>query len=161
MLAAVARDPAAAGGAYPALDRSPGRAWADVVTDRAYACPALAGYQRATAPLYAYEFADPTAPPTCIGLPQAPADGVTHGAELAYLFDLVPGQPALTPVQQAQADRMVGAWARFVVAGDPGGNGLTWPRWTRAGQVLSIGATSMAARPAADVAADHHRDLWG
>jgi para-nitrobenzyl esterase len=45
MLAAVARDPAAAGGAYPALDRSPGRAWADVVTDRAYACPALAGYQ--------------------------------------------------------------------------------------------------------------------
>lgn len=159
MLAAVARDPAAAGGAYPAVDRSPGRAWADVVTDRAYTCPALTGYgqEGAKAPLYAYEFADPTAPPTFVGLPPALADGVTHGAEMAYLFDLVPGQPTFTPAQQSQADRMVAAWARFVTAGDPG---PTWPRWTGAGQVLSIGATTMAARPAADLAAEHQCALW-
>ncbi len=161
MLAAVAPDPAAAGGAYPALDRSPSRAWADVVTDRAYTCPALTGYDQATAPLYAYEFDDPGAPATFIGMPQALADGVTHGAEMAYLFDLVPGQPTFTPAQQAQADRMVGAWARFVTVGDPGGGGLTWPRWTSSGQVLSIGATTMAARPAADMAAEHHCSLWG
>lgn len=159
MLAVVAPDPAAAGGAYPAIDRSPSRAWADVVTDRAYTCPALAGYRQAgtRAPLYAYEFADPSAPPTFIGLPPALADGVTHGAEMAYLFDLVPGQPALTPAQQAQADRMVAAWARFVTTGDPG---PTWPRWTGSGQVLSIGATTTVARPAADVAAEHRCNLW-
>jgi len=161
MLAAVAPDPAAAGGAYPALGRSPGRAWADVVTDRAYACPALAAYGKAQAPLYAYEFADPTAPSTFIGLPPTLAGGATHGAEMAYLFDLVPGQPAFTPAQRTQADRMVAAWARFVVAGDPSGDARTWPRWSGAGQVLSIGATTMAARPAADVAAEHHCGLWG
>lgn len=163
MLAAVAPGRASeAGGVYPALGRSPGRAWADVITDRAYACPALASYRQtgAGAPLYAYEFADPTAPSTYVGLPPALADGVTHGAEMAYLFDLVPGQPAFTPAQRAQADPMVAAWARFVTAGDPNGDGFTWPRWAGSGGVLAIGATDAVARPAADLAAEHHCDLW-
>ncbi|MDT7618033.1 MAG: para-nitrobenzyl esterase [Pseudonocardiales bacterium] len=163
MLASVAPTRAmAAGAAYPAVGRTPSRAWSDVVTDRAYACPELRTYadQGDRAPLYAYEFADPTAPSTFIGLPPTLADGVTHGAEMAYLFDLVPGQPAFTPAQQAQADRMVATWARFVTTGDPDGDGFTWPRWEGGGQVLSIGRTGATARPAAQVWAEHHCELW-
>lgn len=152
-----------AGGAYPAVHRTPSRAWADVVTDRAYACPALAGYRTASAPLYAYEFADPTAPAAFIALPPVLAGGVTHGAEMAYLFDLVPGQPALAPAQQTLADQMVAAWARFVATGDPNGaDAPTWPRWSGDGEVLTItgAGRGTVAHPAPDVAAAHHCGLW-
>lgn len=154
-----------AGRAYPQLDRSPGRAWSEVITDRAFACTGLAAYRNLAkrAPVHAYEFADPTAPATFAALPPDLAGGVTHGAEMAYLFDLVPGQPALTPEQQDLADEMVGAWARFVTTGDPGGGGTTWPAWRGAGTILRIAGAGegTAPRPAAAFAAEHHCALWG
>jgi para-nitrobenzyl esterase len=160
------------GAAYPAVDRTPGRAWSDVITDRAYACPALANYTvlGTSAPLYAYEFDDPTAPSPYAALPRGLAAGVTHGAEMAYLFDLVPGQPAFTPAQQAAADRLVGAWARFVTTGSPasdeadrdGPDGTGgWPRWSGGGTILSITDTGGTAIPAAAFSAEHHCGLWG
>ena len=154
---------AAAGRAYRLTDRSPGRAWSDVITDRGYACPALATYRvlGQRAPLYAYEFADPTAPATFVALPRDLARGVTHGAEMAYLFDLVPGQPVLTPQQQALAAELVGSWARFAATGNPNGDGApAWPRWAGDGQVLVIAGAGGVARPAPDFAAAHQCALW-
>ncbi|WP_219412525.1 carboxylesterase/lipase family protein [Pseudonocardia nigra] len=172
LLAAVApAQTEAAGRAYRLIDRSPGRAWADVITDHGYACPALPTYAGLSerAPVYAYEFADPTAPSPFVALPPDLADGVTHGAEMPYLFDLVPGQPELTPDQQALAAEMVARWARFAATGDPNSGDanapveITWPRWTGAGTILTITGPGMGTlpRPAADFAADHHCAIWG
>lgn len=153
----------AAGRAYRPGDRSPGRVWSDVITDRAYACPALTTHRALAdrAPLYAYEFADPAAAATLAPLPAGLDGGVTHGAELAYLFDLVPGQPALTPAQQALATDLVGAWARFATTGDPGGP-VPWPRFGRDGPILSIrgGGPGLVQTTAAAFAAAHHCALW-
>jgi para-nitrobenzyl esterase len=156
----------AAGRTYRALDRSPSRAWSDVITDRAYTCPALASYRwlAARGPVYAYEFADPTAPSPFVALPPDLAGGVTHGAEMPYLLDLVPGQPTFTPEQQALAAELVDRWARFVRTGDPNGPDLNpWPRWTGDGLVLTItGAGSgSTVTPAADVRNAHRCALWG
>jgi para-nitrobenzyl esterase len=157
---------AEAGAAYPVIDRSPDRAWSDMITDRAYTCPALNAYRVLAdqGPVFAYEFADPTAPSPLVTLPPDLAGGATHGSEMPYLFDLVPGQPALTAGQQALADELVDRWARFATTGNPNGGGATpWPEWSGDGQVLTItgpGPGTMA-HPAADVAADHHCGLWG
>ncbi|WP_433272573.1 carboxylesterase/lipase family protein [Pseudonocardia xinjiangensis] len=145
--------------------RSPGRVWSDVVTDRGYACTALATHRLlgARAPLYAYEFADPTAPSPFAALPPHLATGVTHGAEMPYLFDLVPGQPPLAADQQVLATEMVGAWARFAATGNPnGGSGPVWPHWAGDGSILTITGPGRGtvARPAAEFAAEHRCSLW-
>jgi para-nitrobenzyl esterase len=163
--AAGSQTPAAAR-SYRPDDRSPGRAWSDVITDRAFACTGLATYRSMgqRAPLYAYEFTDPTAPTPFIALPPDLATGPTHGAEMPYLFDLVPGQPVLTPAQQALATEMVAGWARFATTGDPnGGGGPPWPHWTGAGTILTISGAGRAtvARPAAEFATAHRCSLWG
>jgi para-nitrobenzyl esterase len=153
----------AAGRAYRPGDRSPGQVWSDVITDRAYACPALAGYRALAtrAPLYAYEFTDPSAPAPFGALPADLNGGATHGAELPYLFDLTPGQPELTAAQQALATDLVGAWARFVVDGDPGGP-IAWPRFNRDGPLLSINSAGpgLVPKTATDFATAHHCTLW-
>jgi para-nitrobenzyl esterase len=155
---------AQAGGAYRMRDRSPGRVWSDVITDRAYACPGLAMYRLVggRAPLYAYEFADPTAPSPFVALPPDLTGGTTHGSELAYLFDLVPGQPAFTQQQQALAEQLVTSWAKFASTGDPNGGRIAWPRWKGFGQILAItGATNTTTMSAADFSTMHHCELWG
>ena len=115
--------------------------------------------------MYAYEFTDPTAPSPYVALPPDLAGGAAHGAEMPYLFDLVPGQPQLTADQQALAAELLDRWARFATNGDPnsGTTGTTWPRWTGEGQLLTIAGAGPATTvsPAAAFAADHHCTLWG
>ncbi|WP_214407531.1 carboxylesterase/lipase family protein, partial [Pseudonocardia lacus] len=149
--------------AYPTDGRSPGRTWSDVITDRAYACPALQTYRALgrRAPLFAYEFTDPTAPATFTALPPDLAGAATHGAEVAYLLDLVPGQPVLTPAQRELADRMVAAWARFATAGDPSPpDGPRWPRWTGEGRITTLAPGSPPDRTGPEFAGAHHCELW-
>jgi para-nitrobenzyl esterase len=155
-----------AGAAYRTIDRSPGRAWSDVITDRAYACPGATAwrYLADRGPVFAYEFDDPTAPSPFAALPPGLADGATHGAEMPYLFDLVPGQPQLTPAQQELAAELVDRWARFVTTGNPNGAAPTaWPAWTGDGQVLTItgAGRDTTVRPAEAFTTDHHCALWG
>jgi len=157
---------AEAGGAYRSIGRSADRAWSDVITDRAYACPGLASYRwlADVGPVFAYEFADPAAPSPFVALPPDLAGGATHGSEMPYLFDLVPGRPALTAEQQALSAELVDRWARFAATGNPnGGAGTAWPEWQGDGQILTITGpgAGTAPRPAADFAADHHCALWG
>jgi para-nitrobenzyl esterase len=129
--------------------------WADVVTDRAYACPALRGYAALAArgPVFAYEYADPAAPSPFAALPGDLADGVAHGAEVPSLLDLRPGPPP-----RPADDGMLAAWARFVVSGDPGGG---WPAWSGDGRLFVLTGDGGSARPAAEVAAAHRCALWG
>jgi para-nitrobenzyl esterase len=154
---------AAAQSAYPLAGRSAGRVWADLVTDRAFACPNLVTYRSFAQrrDLYVYEFADPAARPPA-ALPGHLRDGVTHGAELPYLFDVGPDGPA--PDQAALAAEMIGYWTRFVAGGDPNEPGrITWPRFVGEGEILTLagGEGGITPRSAAAFAADHHCDLWG
>ena len=73
----------------------------------------------------------------------------------------MPGQPALSAAQQALAAELVGAWARFVVRGDPGGP-IPWPRFAADGPILSIGSAGQGLVPqtATQFAATHHCALW-
>ena len=89
--------------------RSAGEALSAVVTDWAWGCPVL-HRDRALAvqtPLYAYEFADETAPWfTALPKPNFPT-GAFHGAELQYLFtdEQLPG-PSTPPQEQLSATMM-------------------------------------------------------
>jgi para-nitrobenzyl esterase len=168
LAAASASRAAEAAVAYPTVDRSPGRAWSDVITDRAYACPGLVGYRALAArgPVYAYELAEPVAPSPYVALPPDLAGGSPHGAEMPYLFDLVPAAPALTAAQRALAAELVDRWARFARTGDPNGGpgpATAWPPWTGEGRLLTIAGPGAATTvtPAAEFAAAHRCTLWG
>lgn len=118
---------------YP-LDRYDGSAalaYAAAVTDGVFACP-IDNYARGLArpgrpAVYAYEFADRTAPapPPMQTLPFKV--GASHALELRYLFDMG-GAPALDPTQRQLADQMIGYWSRFVWTGAPAVAGQPdWP----------------------------------
>lgn len=166
MLASAAgSDADRAAAAYPLEGRSPGRAWADVITDRAWACPNLDAYRAfaARGPVYAYEFADPAASSPAALLPGDLAGGATHGSEVPYLFDLTPGQPGFTPEQQRLADQMIGYWTRFAATGDPGAAGdQPWPPFAERGEILTLapGDPGTTIRSAVSFADMHHCDLW-
>ena len=165
LLAAAAGARAAeAEAAYRTPGRTPERAWADVITDRVYACPGLVNYRALAGrgPLYAYEFADPAAP-TPYALPPGLAGGSPHGAEMPFLFDL-PAGPQLSADQRALAAELVERWARFAATGDPNGGGATtWPRWTGGGALLTISGPGAATTTtsAGQFAAAHRCGLWG
>lgn len=158
LLAVAAGDRAReAGRTYAPDGRSPARIWSDVVTDRAYACPTLttAAALARRGPVHVYEFAVDGAPTPFAALPADLADGVAHGAEVPYLFDLVPGPP-LGPDRARGAADLVRTWARFATTGDVPGI----PAWTGDGAVTTITATGRDSHPAAEVAQRHHCALW-
>ncbi len=107
---------------------SVGLAYATAVGDGVFACPidGLAADLARRSPVYAYEFADRTAPvPEPIR--RAPfAVGAGHALELRYLFD-IGGAPALDPAQRALSEEMIAYWSRFVTAGTPDVSGQ--PEW--------------------------------
>jgi para-nitrobenzyl esterase len=104
-----------------------------------------------SAPLYAYEFADPAAPPA-IGS----TGGPTHTSELPYVFST-----AATPLpagSQSLSTTMVSYWANFINTSNPNGSGLpTWPMYTTADTVLKMLPQSIAPYDA-DVA--HRCGFW-
>jgi para-nitrobenzyl esterase len=124
---------------YPsATYGSPDLALSAVLTDRLFACPAVATVAAATrgdrghgwghrTPVFQYEFDDPQAPPL-IPDPFMPL-GAYHSAELYSLFATIQGIPPstpLTPAQRQLSDEMIRYWTTFARTGDPN------PRWTRA-----------------------------
>lgn len=105
-------------------------AYAAAVTDSYFSCVAArlgAGHSR-VAPVYSYEFNDPTAPAP-EPLRRVPfAVGASHSLDLRYVFD-VAGAPPLNPAQQSLSEQMIGYWSGFVVTGTPGFPGApAWPR---------------------------------
>ncbi|WP_425609683.1 carboxylesterase/lipase family protein [Xanthomonas arboricola] len=110
-------------------------AYADIVTDGAFACPTrrLGQALRRHASVYAYEFDDPQAPYGLLRLPFSNALGAFHAAELVYLFQrpwVLSGDPQFDPAQQALADTLQDYWGAFARTGDPnGGDRPQWPRF--------------------------------
>jgi para-nitrobenzyl esterase len=75
-------------------------------------------------PVYAYEFADPTAPYPGVFTAPFLLGGAAHTKELSYLFD----QTRLTSTQKVISDAMIRYWTNFAYKGDPNGRGLpAWP----------------------------------
>ena len=152
---------------YP-LDRYDGSvalAYAAAVTDGVFACP-IAAYttglaRRRGVPVYAYEFADRTAPAPGPMRTLPFRVGASHALELRYLFDMG-GAPPLNAAQRTLSDQMIAYWSRFVRTGAPSGDGGDEPSWPAlnpdAPQQLSLqtGAPVLTG----DFAVRHRCDFW-
>lgn len=154
------------------LDRyaTPQRARNAVGTDSAV-CPQLQlnwviGLQ---VPVYAYEFADQTAP---FYFPPLPGFEplAYHTADIQYLFPLWHGGPKgeahpLNPEQQKLSDALIKAWTNFARTGNPNGPGApNWPRFTPAPGSEGLylvetvpQSTTMTDKQFAD---EHHCAFW-
>lgn len=96
---------------------------------------AFQALRHAGVPVYAYQFADRTAPP----LVDVPGfdEGAEHATELTYLFPGLLGE--LNAGQRRLSDAMVAYWTSFARDGRPQGDGAPrWPRFHSAGDVLSL-----------------------
>ncbi|GAA1611670.1 MULTISPECIES: carboxylesterase/lipase family protein [Kribbella] len=141
--------------------RSAGEALSTVVTDWAWGCPVLSRDRALAAhtPLYAYEFADDTAPWfSTLPKPNFPT-GAFHGAELQYLFhdEQLPGPS--TPAQKQLAATMISYWTQFAHTGNPNSAGQPqWQPFQNNGHVQSLGSSSITS---ADLAKEHQCAFWG
>ena len=121
---------------YPPADyNDPSVALAAVLTDSRISCP-IDELNRDLAqriPVYAYEFADRTAP---FHFPDVSFPyGAAHTAELQYLFPEYHGARGLpkplNDMQRALSETMIGYWTRFAETGSPKGpDAPEWPRYT-------------------------------
>ncbi|WP_030153954.1 carboxylesterase/lipase family protein [Streptomyces sp. NRRL S-244] len=140
--------------AYP----TPALAFAAVLSDASFICPALRD-GRAMArhvPVYAYRFSDREAP-NFTGLPEVPGFpyGASHGFELPYLFTM---DAALTAPQRALSERMTADWTAFARTGTP----PAWPRFgsaDSADSVLSLAPGPGGIHPV-NGPAEHHCAFW-
>jgi para-nitrobenzyl esterase len=109
---------------------SPDLAFAKVLTDSEFSCPALlTDILTARSGTYAYEFSDP-APPNDFGIKFTFPLGAAHSTELQYVFGRIPlldTIPPFKPDQFALSAQMMGYWTRFAATGNPNGAGA--PRW--------------------------------
>ena len=149
--------------AYPAQAYdSPRAAYAAVLTDGYFACPAL-DFDRlvgGAAPVYAYEFDDPDAPFAPPTLPFSTGAGSYHTAEIAYVF----GRPwALADPSDFDEDqRRLSAeiqdfWGSFARTGRPEG-AAPWRRFAGPGDVLRLAPGPLGV--ADDMAGRHRCDIW-
>ena len=119
-------------------------------------------------PLYAYEFADTTAPfyfPPLTGF----AALSYHTADIQYVFPPWHGGPLgtahpLNPEQTRLSDALVTAWANFARTGNPNGSGnAPWPRYTTAADapawmIQDVPASSTLTD--AQYSSRRHCDFW-
>ncbi len=136
----------------------PDVAFATLVSDANFACPALQvdRWTSAHVPTFAYQFNDDNAPERFAPLPPA----ATHSSELQYLFDQ-PNAPlpgTLDSGQQALAASMRAAWANFASNGDPSSTAVPWPSFNHLSSVVSLAPPQPALETG--FASDHHCSLW-
>lgn len=148
---------------YP-LDsyNSPSEAYAAAATSYLFSCPALKVNEWASrsVPVYAYEFADRTAPsylkPTTFPL------GAAHTYELPYLFPGFHGGKSGLPVslntlQEQLSDQMVAHWTSVSTAE----KWTDWVRYVPAQQnVYRLKLPSSQILPMGRFSNDHHCDFW-
>ena len=152
---------------YPAAALgSPGRAYAAILTDALFACPArsLDRLLARRTPVYAYEFDDPEAPFRLPGMPWSHDLRSYHTAEIAYVFDRpwVLADPAgFDPAQAALSARIQAHWGAFAAAGTPSAPGQPpWPAFSaQDGAVARLGPG--ATGQVGDFAERHRCDFWG
>ncbi|WP_158895276.1 carboxylesterase/lipase family protein [Amycolatopsis anabasis] len=142
---------------YPTgAHRTPGNAWADMATDRVWACTTLTGARLldARTRVFQYEFADPR-PPVIFPFPPDIDPGAYHASELVFLFEPGGFPVQLTPEQQRLSQRMIGYWSRFAATGNPNAHGS--PKWRAFPSVQSLAPDDI--RPV-DFGAEHKCDFW-
>jgi para-nitrobenzyl esterase len=140
---------------------SPSLAWATVVTDSRFACPARAADALLSAhvPTFAYEFNDRQAPEFLVHDPFMPL-GAFHAAEIPFIFQPTNTAGFFTPAQLALSNQVIRYWTTFADEGSP--NSEDSPRWPRYSthrdqiQSLAPGAT----RSESTFAADHQCAFW-
>jgi para-nitrobenzyl esterase len=110
-------------------------------------------------PVYAFEFADRTAPAPEPMRTLPFRVGASHALELRYLFDMG-GAPPLNAAQRTLSDQMIAYWSRFVSTGAPDVPGRpAWPALDPdAPRQLSLQTGDPVLT--ADFAERHECDFW-
>lgn len=115
--------------------KSPYAAWNRVASDALRLCN-LRSKNKIMAqyvPVYAYEFADATAPSYFPDMPGMEDLGAYHTMDIQYIFPSWHGSPlgivkALNEKQAKLSDQMVVSWGNFAKTGNPNGTGNSpWP----------------------------------
>ncbi len=136
-------------------------AYSAAVTDGMFACVAdrMAAELSESAPVYAYEFSDRTAPaPDPLRTVPFPV-GASHSLELRYLFD-VGGAPSLDPAQRELSREMLDFWSEFVRTGSPVGPGAQpWPA-VRDGADPRMSLQTGGSRVTTTFDDEHHCAFW-
>jgi para-nitrobenzyl esterase len=152
---------------------SPDLAYAQVITDSAFSCPALQADELARrSGVYAYEFSDPDPPDnfnfTTLTFPL----GAAHSTELQYVFQRVPALDTVPPFSSAQltlSDQIIAYWTRFAATGSPdrgmqrdaGQATPYWPRFSvRQPDVQELVPGASAPQSSAQFAAAHQCGFW-
>lgn len=128
------REAAALEARFPVTqDRAPSAAYAAMITEQTFACPAVetARLLIPRTPVWLYEFDDPDAITSIPNVLGAPALGAAHATEIAYILQRpwILADPArLSAAQRALSDRMQAAWGAFARTGAPIAPGdASWP----------------------------------
>jgi len=120
---------------YPAPEREDVEAQvARLVTDSAFTCPirySARQLAKQEQPVWLYYFSR-VAPEF-----ERKELGATHGAEIYYVFNNIPGGRYSDEVDAAVSESMLAAWVRFADGGNPNGGDLPhWPAYTPDGGFL-------------------------
>jgi len=158
---------------YPAANFStPLEAYAIVLTDSGFSCPASAAVRvisKHSVPVYQYEFNEPNASPSAL-YPTIPVFPWIdpHGVELPYVFGGVqPGQifgegftPSdQTPARLALSAQLIAYWTQFVKTGTPNQSGLPfWPRYHTSED--NVQALNDSTGPEFTFRSQHNCDFW-
>jgi para-nitrobenzyl esterase len=157
---------------YPASNFStPLEAYAIVLTDSGFSCPASAAVRAMSrhVRVYQYEFNEPNAAPAAVFLPIPGFPWIDpHAVELAYVFGgALPGQvfgegfaPSdQTPARLALSAELMEYWTHFVKRGNPNGAGEPfWPRYHPAKD--DVQALNDNTGPEFNFRTEHHCDFW-
>jgi para-nitrobenzyl esterase len=148
--------------AYP----NPSAAWVAVGTD-ANVCrhPFLNRHASQFVPVYAYEFADKTAP--WYFPPLSFAHGAAHTIDIPFLFAGWHGGPLgiphkLNAQEQGLSRQLVAAWTSFMYTGNPNWTGdRPWPRYSaNAESYFSQNVPASSAISAAQFVTEHNCAFW-
>lgn len=138
---------------------SPALTWATIATDVSWAFAAFDEHRlwSRSAPVFAYEFADRSAPDVNgIAAPRLRM-GAAHATELPYLFDLG-GENRLSPAQRELADTMIASWTSFARTGTPTLDGT--PSWRDFGDDESVLQFDETGIRSIDYRERHKLDFW-
>jgi para-nitrobenzyl esterase len=158
---------------YPAANFStPLEAYAMVLTDSGFSCPASAAVRvisKHSVPVYQYEFNESNAAPLAI-FPTIPGFPWIdpHAVELPYVFGgVLPGQifgMGFTPLDQTPArlalsDQLIAYWTQFVKTGTPNGSGEPfWRRYHPSED--NVQALNDSTGPEFNFRTQHNCDFW-
>jgi para-nitrobenzyl esterase len=144
---------------------SPDLAFAAVLTDVTFSCPALE-VDRSLArfvPTYGYEFTDPNAPELYLPPVSFPYQAA-HASELQFLFDeFKPSTHPLSPTERALARDMTDYWTDFAATGRPndGEHRKFWPPfYLGENDVFTLVPEPPIVDPITTFAKFHHCGFW-